>query len=248
MGEGVIGKQEAGVVADPVVVDAEINGVGVGNVDGDERNAGGGDAVGDDRGYLLLDLELDDEIDAGANEFLRVLERGGRVVAVVEYHQVYARGRGGRLQALCDSLGEGHLCALAGEAEAQFQRQADQPIEAVSGAGDVAAVKQSLQDAIDAGLGKSGALKNGFERKWGALGLQELHHIERFGEDRDKVEPLCGLVCQGALLLIVTLEYITLETHTSLMKCPAVGSPGPELPRTLRLQRDYADSWFRTSN
>ena len=81
----------------------------MGNVDGDERNSGGGDAVGDDRGDLLFDLEFDDEIDAGADEFLSVPERSGGVVAVVEDHQVDAGGCGGRLQALGDGLGEWHL-------------------------------------------------------------------------------------------------------------------------------------------
>ena len=175
-----MGEQNAGIVADAVVVDSEIDGVGVGNIDGNERDAGGGDAIGDNRSHLLLDLEFDDEVNAGTDEFLGIPECGGCVIAVVEDHQVDAGSGGGRLQAFGDGLGERHFRALSGEAEAQLERKADKAVEAVARAGDVAAMEQGLKDAVDAGLGEPRALKDGLERHGGAFGLEQLHDIKGF--------------------------------------------------------------------
>ncbi len=71
LGERELRERLAGGHADAVVVDAEEGGVGMRDVDGDERDVGGGDLVADDGSDLVLDLELDDEIDAGFDELLR---------------------------------------------------------------------------------------------------------------------------------------------------------------------------------
>lgn len=178
--DGVVGEQEAGIIADAVVVDSEVDGVGMRNVNSDEWDAGGGDAVGDNWSDLLLDLEFDDEVDAGADKFLGVLKRCGCVVTVVEDQQVDARSGGSRLQAFSDGLGERHFGALAGEAEAQLEGKTDQTVEAVARAGNVAAMEERLKDAVDAGLGEPGALIDGLERHGGALGLEQLHNIKSF--------------------------------------------------------------------
>ena len=63
MVDGVVGESFAGFKADAVVVDTEEGGVGVRDIDGDERDAGSGDLVADDGSDFLLDLKLDDEVD-----------------------------------------------------------------------------------------------------------------------------------------------------------------------------------------
>ena len=76
-----------------VVVDAEEGGVRMRNVDGNEGDVGGGDLVGDHGGDVLLDLELDDEVDGGADELFGVEQSGLGVVAIVEDEEVDAEGR-----------------------------------------------------------------------------------------------------------------------------------------------------------
>ena len=61
----------------------------MGNVDGDERDAGTGNFVADDRGRILIDLELNDKIDMVAHEFIRIAHGDGGIVMVVEHQQVH---------------------------------------------------------------------------------------------------------------------------------------------------------------
>ncbi len=101
-----------------VVVGPEIGGAGMGNVDGDERDAGfqvlGGDLGSDG----LVGLELDHEVDVFAHELLGVLERDLRLIAVVEDDQLDVFGFGGALEALVHLAGEGDVLSLGGVADA----------------------------------------------------------------------------------------------------------------------------------
>ena len=48
--------------------------------------------MGEIRGDVLLDLELDDEINTFRDKFLRILDGGVRVVAIVTHNQLDTRG------------------------------------------------------------------------------------------------------------------------------------------------------------
>ena len=92
---------------------------------------------------------------------------------------------------------EGHLRTLRGKTEAQAPGARNQPVKAVLRLGDVAAMHQRLEDAIDAGLGDLRLLKNLFQRDRGVVLLQQLNHVERLGENRNQVQPLD--LCLGQL-------------------------------------------------
>src|SRR5277367_5759345 len=79
-------------------------------------------------------------------------------------------------------------------------------------------MQQRLQDAVNTGLGKPGALVHGLQRHGSALCLQQFHYVQGFGENGNQVKTLRRLVCQGALPLTVRLKYISLETGQPLMK------------------------------
>ena len=87
--------------------------------------------VGDARGHGLLNLKLEDKVNALGDKLLGVLDGDVRIVAVVEDEQFHAGGGGGGRDALCDGDGKGHFRALDGEAEAQAARTRDQPVLAV---------------------------------------------------------------------------------------------------------------------
>ena len=109
--------------------------MGVWDVDGDERNVRGGDLVADDGGDLVLDLKLDDEIDSGADELFGILDSGGGVVLVVEQIRSTPTGGGGFDEAAGHFVGEGHVGALAGEAEAELLGTGDVAIGSVRAPG-----------------------------------------------------------------------------------------------------------------
>ena len=192
VGEGVGGEGFAGFDADAVVVDAEVGGVGVGDVDGDEGDVGGGDAVADDGGYVLLDLELDDEVDFAVDELFCVAEGGGAVVGVVEDEEVDADGGCRGFEAFGDFDREGHLGTLAGEAKADFLWRGDVAVGAIGGVREVAAMDEGLEDSVDGGLGDAGFAVNGLEGEGLTFRLEELEDIDRLGEDGDEVEAFCG--------------------------------------------------------
>ena len=110
----------------------------------------------DDGSDVLVDLEFDDEVYLAADKLFGVLEGGGRVVVVVEDEEVDADRERPLLEALGDLVREGHLGALAGEAEAQLLRCGYVAVGAVRGLREVAAMHEGLQDAVDSGLGDSG--------------------------------------------------------------------------------------------
>ena len=74
--------------ASAVIIHAEVSGVRVRNIDGNEGDAGSSDFVGNDRCGVLVYLELDDNIDALADKGICVSNRGLSVVAVVEHQQI----------------------------------------------------------------------------------------------------------------------------------------------------------------
>jgi hypothetical protein len=60
---------------------------------------------------------------------------------------------------------------------------------------------ESLQDAIDAGLGNVRALVDGLKRDGSLLTFEQFQNVERFGEDWDEVKPLDLLLGQIETLL-----------------------------------------------
>lgn len=186
--DGLRGKQLAGFDAHAVVIDAEVGGMRVGNVEGDERDAGIGDFVGNDGRGLLIDLEFDDEIDVVADEFLGNTDGGGAVVAVVEHDEIDARLIRRSLQAGGHGLRKRHLAALLGEAKTHLARAADKTIKPVLRLREVAAMHKRFEDAIDGGFGDAGALVDGFERHGLIFLLNQLKDVEGFGQDRNEVE------------------------------------------------------------
>jgi hypothetical protein len=56
--------------------------------------------------------------------------------------------------------------------------------------GQVSAVNEGLQDAIDRRLRDAGALIDSFERERMFLILQQLEYVERLGENGYQVKPL----------------------------------------------------------
>ena len=190
LAESMLGEQGAGFEPALEVIHAKVSGVGVGNIDGDEGNVSLLEDVGHARGDVLLDLELEHEVNAFGDKFLGVPDGNIGVVAVVEDEKLDA-GCGGRgSDALGHSDGEGQLRALDRQAEAQAAGARNQPVLAVLGLGDVAAVDEGLEDAINAGLGDPGFPVDVLEGGRGVILLQELEYIEGLGEDGNQVQPL----------------------------------------------------------
>jgi len=188
--EGMLGEECAGFKADLEVIDAEVGGVGVGHVNGDEGNVGALEDVGNAGGDVLGDLELEDKIDALLHEGFSVLDGGVGVVAVVELEQLNAGSGGGGGDALGYGDGEGHLSALGGEAEAEAAGAGDEAIGSVLRLGDVAAMDEGFEDAVDGGFGDFGALEDVLEGEGTVVLLKKLEDVEGFGEDGDEVEAL----------------------------------------------------------
>ena len=69
------------------------------NLDRDQRDVRFAILGGDDRRNLLVGLELDDEVDALADENVGVALRDPRAVAVVDANELDAFGGSGALQA-----------------------------------------------------------------------------------------------------------------------------------------------------
>ena len=135
------------------------------DIDGDERDAGFGDLIGDDRRDVLVDLELDDDVHALADEGLSVLDGDLRVVVVVEHHEVDPDGRRRAAQTGGHGLRERHLRRLPAEAEAQLARPRDVAVLAVGALADIAAMHERLEDAVHRGLGDLGALVDGLKHQ-----------------------------------------------------------------------------------
>ena len=76
----VLSKQNTRFVADLEVVDAEVGGVGMRYVDGDERDLGFLEDVRDVGCYVLFDLKFEDEVNALTDELFGVADRDVRVV------------------------------------------------------------------------------------------------------------------------------------------------------------------------
>ena len=131
------------------------------DVDGDHRDprlvVGGGNRRGD----RFVGLELDHQVDAFADQQLRVLEGDPRLVAVVDDDQLDLRALGGADQALADFVGERAVLPLAGVADPVFLAPADlagEPIAVVLDLLDEAAVAQRVEQPEAHALGEPGAV------------------------------------------------------------------------------------------
>ena len=100
-----------------VVVGAEVGRAGVRHLDRDERDVRFAVLGGDDRGDVLVGLELDDEVHFLAHEDVGVALRDLGAVAVVDADELDALGRRGPLQAGRDLLRELVVGALRGVAK-----------------------------------------------------------------------------------------------------------------------------------
>src|SRR6185437_2347542 len=80
----VMGEQLARLEADTKIIDSEKYCMGMGNIDSNQWNAGAGNFISDDGGYILIHLKFNDEIHSVANKFIRVPYGNRRVILVVE--------------------------------------------------------------------------------------------------------------------------------------------------------------------
>src|SRR6185312_5260770 len=170
------------------------------DIDGDEGDSVGGDLICDDRGCVLIDLELDDEIDLSSHEFFGNMDRGRRVVTVVEDDEFDASADGRLAQARSDSFGEGHLTALFAKSEAGLLWSAHHAIKAVRRVGEIATVHKSLEDPVHRGFGNIRLLVNRFQRQRLTVSMQDLKDIQRFGQHWDEVAWIDGRARQGISL------------------------------------------------
>jgi hypothetical protein len=90
LAQGVLSEQRAGFESTLEVVHAEVGGVGVGYVDGDEGNIGLFEDVGDARGDRLFDLEFKHQVNALGHELLGVADGDVGVELVIEDDQFHA--------------------------------------------------------------------------------------------------------------------------------------------------------------
>ncbi len=176
----ILRQQSTSLKSDPEIVHSKINRVGMWDIDRDERNTSGRDLIADDGCHLLVHLELNDQIDSAADKLFRIPHRDCRIVMVVEHQQLHAGIHRGCLQAFRDRLRKRHLCRLAAEPKHDFARVADGAVKTVLRLSQVAAVRQSLQDAVDRGLRDLRPLINRLKRQWPVFPLNNFEDIERF--------------------------------------------------------------------
>ena len=160
------------------------------DLDRDQGNARVRNLVRNDGRDLLLNLKFDDQVDPVGDKLLRIADRRGGVVVVVEDHQIHAgRGRG-RPEALGNCLREGQVFRLASKAEPYFSRTGGQPVQAILRLRDIAAMDKGLQDSIDGRFGDPSSLVKSLQRKRLILGLQQFQDVQRLRQDRNVVQPL----------------------------------------------------------
>jgi hypothetical protein len=161
--ESELGEERPSLETALEVVDAEVGGVGVGNVDGDERDVSLLEDVRDARGDCFLHLELEDKVDTARDEFRGIPDSNIGVVAVVEDEEFDAGGGSGGCDGVGYGDGEGHVSALDGEPETETAGAGDEAVAAVLRLGDVAAMDEGLENTVDAGLGDASLLVDVFE-------------------------------------------------------------------------------------
>jgi hypothetical protein len=88
---------------------------------------------------------------------------------------------------------------MGGETEAQAAGAGNEPVEAVLRLGDIAAVRQGLEDAVDAGPGDLRLLVDIFEGDGSLAILQQLEYVEGLGENGNQVEPFD--LCPGQAVI-----------------------------------------------
>src|ERR1700761_6048272 len=166
-----------------IVIYSEKDGVRMRDLDRDQRDACVRNLVRNDRRYLLLNLKFNDQVDPVGDKLLRIADRNGSVIVVVEDHQVNAGGCSRRPQAFGDRLREGQVFGLPPEAKANFSGTRGQPVKPILGLRDIAAMNEGLQDSIDRRLGNASSLVKGLQRQWLILRLQQFQDVQRFGQD-----------------------------------------------------------------
>ena len=181
-------EQCAGFVTHLEVVDAEIGGVRVGHVDGDQGDLGLFEDVGHARGHCFLDLELEHQIDAFGHKLFSVLNGNVGIIPVVEHKQLDSGSRGGSLDTLRNGHRKWHLGAQRGKAETKPAGPGNQPVLTVLRFGYIAPMHQRLEDAVNTGLGYFGFLKDLFESKGAMVLLQQFDHVESLRENGDQIE------------------------------------------------------------
>jgi len=145
--------------------------VGVGDVDGDERDVGSCDLVRDHRSYVLVHLKFDDDVYLAADELFSILESCRCIVFIVEDEEVDTDGDGRILETLGDLVGEGHIRTLASKAEAHLFGAGYLAIGSIRGLREIASMHKGLEHSIDRCLGDACLPMDRFERHRLAFGL-----------------------------------------------------------------------------
>ncbi len=105
-----------------IIIHSEEDRVRMRDLDRDQGNTCVRNLIRNDGCDLLLDLKFDDQVHPVSDKLLRIADRRGGVVVVVEDHQIHAgRCRGGP-EALGHCLRERQGFRLASEAETYFSR------------------------------------------------------------------------------------------------------------------------------
>src|ERR1700694_5004167 len=110
------------------------------DIHGNQRNLGAMNFVCNRRRNSLINLKLNNEIDALADKFFGVPHRYSRVVLVIQDHQVDASRGGSGSEALPDGLGKRHSQGSSPESKAHLPRPRDQPVKTVLGLREIATV------------------------------------------------------------------------------------------------------------
>ena len=139
---------------------------------------------------MLIDLKFDDQVHPVAHEFIRVVQRRGAVVTIVEHDQVNPGGRGGGLQAVGHGFRKRHFRGFTAKTEARLLGVRHQSIQSVLRLGHITAMHERFENAIDRGLRNIRPLVDGLERERALLVLQEFENVERLREHGNQVEPL----------------------------------------------------------
>ena len=80
----VTGEQLPRLESDSKIIDSEKHRMGMRDIDSNQRNAGAGNFVSNDGGYVLIHLKVNDEIDSVTDEFICVTHGNRGVILVIE--------------------------------------------------------------------------------------------------------------------------------------------------------------------
>src|SRR5262245_32633566 len=172
------------------------------NVDGDQRDAGVVVLGRNRRGNRLVGLKLDDEIDAVANQPLRILERHLGLITVIHDDEVDTLTFGGANQAAMNLMDERAVLSLRGVSDPVALAPPDLRRETVAVAVhllDEAAVPQRKEEPEAHPLLESGAIHDVAQAEVLARVLEYPENLGGVHQRFDEVPVATGLGCGGWL-------------------------------------------------